>query len=189
MLAVTSVPRVWRDRPPLQQPQEHTGGRPRHTVRLAAGAPAAEAVGEVVASLPRQQWRRLRVGAGAKGPRLHDWVRVRVIESRNDLPGPQVWLLARRSVSQPEEVTHYLAWGPRTSSLQQLAQVASTRYTVEQCIEEAKGETGFDHYAVRLWPSWYRHITLTRLAHAWLADQRQQEGGKSGTRSGAAHGA
>ena len=31
--------------------------------------------------------------------------------------------------------------------------VAATRYTVEQCIEEAKGETGFDQYEVRLWPT------------------------------------
>jgi len=146
-------------------------------------------VAGVVASLPRRQWRRLSVGAGAKRPRLYDWVRVPVIESRDALPGPPVWLLARRSVSRPEEVTYYLALGPRTSSLQQLAQVASTRYTVEQCIEEATGETGFDHYAVRLWPSWYRHITLTMLAHAWLADQRQQEGGTSGAGPGAADGA
>jgi SRSO17 transposase len=189
VLAVTSLTRVWRDRPPLQQPAERTGGRPRRKVRLAPGAPQAEMVAEVVARLPRRQWRRLSVGAGAKGPRLYDWVRLQVIESRDDLPGPQVWLLARRSVSRPEEVAYYLALGPRTSSLQQLAQVASTRYTVEQCIEEAKGETGFDHYAVRLWPSWYRHITLTMLAHAWLADQRQQEGGKSGAGPGGADGA
>jgi hypothetical protein len=32
--------------------------------------------------------------------------------------------------------------------------VARTRSTVEPCIEEAKGEAGFDHCAVRLWPSW-----------------------------------
>ena len=41
-----------------------------------------------------------------------------------------------------------------------LAQVASTRYTVEQCIEDAKGETGLDDYEVRYWHSWHRHITL-----------------------------
>jgi SRSO17 transposase len=97
-----------------------------------------------------------------------------VIESRDDLPGPEVWLLARRSVSQPGELAYYLASAPRSVKLQQLAAVAGTRYTVEQCIEEAKGETGFDHYEVRTWPSWYRHITLTMLAHAWLAGCRQQ---------------
>lgn len=185
-LAVTAVTRVWRERPALPPPVERTGGRPRRKGRLAPGAERSQTVEEVVASLPRRQWQRLRVGAGAKGPRLDDWAHVRVIESRDDWPASEVWLLARRSVSRPDELAYSLALAPHHVALQQLAQVAGTRYTVAQGIEEAKGETGFDHDAVRLWPSWYRHITLTMLAHAWLADQRQQEGGKSGTRSGGA---
>jgi SRSO17 transposase len=176
VLAVTSVTRVWRERPALLAPAEHTGGRPRRKVRLAPGAPKPQTVAVMVAQLPRQRWRRLSVGMGAKGPRIYDWVRLRVIESRDDLPGPEVWLLARRSVSQPDELAYYLSCAPRSIPLRQLAQVASARYTVEQCIEEAKGETGFDRYEVRTWPSWYRHITLTMLAHAWLADRRQQAG-------------
>jgi hypothetical protein len=63
--------------------------------------------------------------------------------------------------------------------------VASTRYIVEQGIEEAKGATGFDRYEVRTWPSWYRHLTLTMLAHAWLAERRPPAmgGGSGGTSS------
>jgi SRSO17 transposase len=174
VLAVTSLTRVWRERPALLAPAEQTGGRPRRKVRLAPGAPKPQTVAAVVAQLPRSRWRRLSVGLGAKGARIYDWTCLRVIESRDDLPGPAVWLLARRSVSQPDELAYYLASPPRTVPLRRLAQVASTRYTVEQCIEEAKGETGFDRYEVRTWPSWYRHITLTMLAHAWLADRRQQ---------------
>src|SRR5262249_13201705 len=123
------------------------------------------------------------------------WTRLRVIASRDDLPGPQIWLLARRALSPPHEIAYYLASAPHTVPLQQLAQVASTRYTVEQCIEEAKGEAGFDRYEVRTWPSWYRHITLTMLAHAWLADRRSRSaetapgekisGGTSGSTDGA----
>jgi SRSO17 transposase len=177
VLAVTSLTRVWRERPALLAPAEWTGGRPRRKVRLAPGAPRAQTVADVVAQLPRQRWRRLSVGVGAKGARIYDWAYLRVVESRDDLPGPEVWLLARRSVSQPDELAYYLANAPHTAPLQRLARVASTRYTVEQCIEEAKGETGFDRYEVRTWPSWYRHITLTMLAHAWLADRRQQAAG------------
>ena len=53
--------------------------------------------------------------------------------------------------------------------------MASQRYTVQQCIEEAKGETGLDEYEVRFWHSWYRHITLSMMAHAWLARIRLLE--------------
>ena len=60
--------------------------------------------------------------------------------------------------------------------------MASARCIVEQCIEEAKGETGFDRYEVQTWSSWYRHITLTMLAHAWLVERRSQPAASSGER-------
>jgi hypothetical protein len=104
VLAITAGIRVWRERPAVYPPQAQTGGRPRRQVRLAAGAPRAETVAEGGASLPRRQWQRRSVGAGAKGPRLYDGVRVRVIERREDLPAAEVWLLARRSTRQPEEL-------------------------------------------------------------------------------------
>jgi SRSO17 transposase len=40
---------------------------------------------------------------------------------------------------------------------------------VEDCFAEAKGEAGLDHYQVRRYRAWYRHITLAMLAHAFLA--------------------
>lgn len=50
-----------------------------------------------------------------------------------------------------------------------LAEVAGKRWSVEISFEEAKGEAGLDEYEVRKWESWYRHITLSLLAHAYLA--------------------
>ena len=56
--------------------------------------------------------------------------------------------------------------------------VAGARWGVEDCLAEAKGETGLDHYQVRKYRAWYRHVTLSMLAHAFLAvtarDSRQQ---------------
>jgi SRSO17 transposase len=46
------------------------------------------------------------------------------------------------------------------------------RWTVEQCFEEAKGEVGLDEYEVRSWHGWYRHLTLSMLALAFLAALR-----------------
>jgi SRSO17 transposase len=39
----------------------------------------------------------------------------------------------------------------------------------EEGFQQAKGEVGLDHYEVRRWPGWHRHITLAPLAHAFLA--------------------
>lgn len=180
VLAVSANTRVWTERPEVEEPQEQTGGRPRRGRQLAKGAPQARMVSEVVASLPSHAWKRLAVVEGEKGLITYHWARVRVVESRDQLPGPDVWLLARRSLSDPTKLAYYLACPPARSSLETLTRIASTRYTVEQCIEEAKGETGLDEYEVRFWHSWYRHITLSMLAHAWLASIRMLEQEKKG---------
>src|SRR5438876_4002679 len=174
VLAVSATTRVWTQRPEVEEPGQQTGGRPRLAARVAKGAPKARMVSEVIASLPKSAWKRLAVVEGEKGMITYSWARVRVVESRDQLPGPDVWLLARRSPSAPDKLSYYLAYAPSKTSLQTLVRVASTRYTVEQCIEEAKGETGLDEYEVRFWHSWYRHITLSMMAHAWLASIKRR---------------
>jgi SRSO17 transposase len=154
VLAVSANMRVWTARPEVEEPQEQTGGRPRRAARVAKGATPARMVSEVIADLPRSAWKRLAVVEGEKGMITYHWARVRVVESREQLPGPDVWLLARRAPSTPDKLAYYLASTPAKTSLETLVQVASTRYTVEQCIEEAKGETGLDEYEVRFWHSW-----------------------------------
>ena len=53
--------------------------------------------------------------------------------------------------------------------MEELVRVAGTRWAIEECFEEAKGQVGLDQYEVRKWDGWYRHITLAMLAHAYLA--------------------
>ncbi|MDO8671939.1 MAG: IS701 family transposase, partial [Dehalococcoidia bacterium] len=180
VLAVSSTAPVWTKRPPVVVPERATAGRQRTKIRLVPEAPPTTTVAAVVASWSAGQWQRFSVAEGEKGPRVYDWGRVQVTESRDQLPGPAVWLLARRSVSDPTELAYYLALAPWETTLEELAVVAATRYTVEQCFEEAKGETGLDHYEVRYWTSWHRHITLVMLAHAWLASIRSTEEAKGG---------
>ncbi len=143
VLAVSAPTPVWTERP--------VAGRDASPATVAA----------VVASWPAERWQRLIVAEGEKGLRTYDWACGRVVESRNGQPGPDAWLLARRSVNDPTEVAYYLSSAAEDTPLLRLAQVASSRYAVEQVIEEGKGETGLDEYEVRYWHSWYRHITLS----------------------------
>jgi len=174
VLAVPANLFVWRERPAVEVPGDSARGRPRTRPRLVAGALPAVPVSAVVAAWPDRQWQRLTVAEGEKGPLTYDWACQRVIESCDQLPGRESWLMVRRSVSDPTELAYFLSNAPATVSLLKLAQVAATRYTVEQCFEEGKGETGLDDYQVRYWHSWYRHITLSMMAHAWLASVRHQ---------------
>ncbi len=65
--------------------------------------------------------------------------------------------------------------------------VCQERWAVEECFAEAKGEVGLDHYEVRRWDAWHRHLTLWLLAHAFLAVTRratvEEEVLKGGSRS------
>ena len=184
VLTVSCHTPVWRDRPPLEEPVVGATGRPRTKLRLVEGAPSAETVAAVIASHPSDSWQRLTVREGEKGPRIYDWARVRVVESRNQLPGPESWLLARRSTIDPTDIAYYLSNAPQSTPLQTLAGVAADRWSIETTIEEGKGETGLDEYEVRYWHSWHRHITLSMMAHAWLASIRQGVGEKSGPGTG-----
>ena len=112
-------------------------------------------------------WQRLSAGDGAKGPRVYDWTTVAIRPLRE--PGKGHWLLARRSIAKPDELAYYVCYGPAGTTQEELARVAGTRWAIEECFEEAKGQVGLDQYEVRRWDGWYRHITLAMLAHAYLA--------------------
>ena len=112
-------------------------------------------------------WVRCSAGDGAKGPRIYDWATVDIRHLRE--PGKGYWLLARRSLAKPEELADYVCYGPAGTTLEELSRVAGTRWAIEECFEEAKGQVGLDQYEVRRWDGWYRHITLAMLAHAYLA--------------------
>jgi len=186
VLAIACHTPVWQERPPLEEPTAGRKRRRRTKPRLAAGAPSWQRAAAVIASLASESWQRLVVSEGEKGPLTYDWTRVRVVESREGLPGPDSWLMARRSITDTTDIAYYLSNAPQSVSLQTMAEVASTRWSIETTIEEAKGETGLDEYEVRYWHSWHRHITLSMMAHAWLASIRQGVGEKPGPGAGRA---
>jgi hypothetical protein len=55
------------------------------------------------------------------------------------------------------------------TTLAEAVQVAGTRWTIEGYFEAAKGAMGLDHYGVRSWIGWYRHIVLTMWVYAFSA--------------------
>ena len=126
----------------------------------------------LLGELPPEGWARLSAGMGSKGPRWYDWLRIEA--SAPQQGGWQRWVLLRRSITEPTEVTAYLAYAPAATSLAEVVRVAGMRWTVEESLQTAKGEVGLDHYEVRSWTGWYRHITLAMWAQAFLAVVRTE---------------
>jgi SRSO17 transposase len=124
----------------------------------------------LAAAVPDGEWERLSAGEGAKGPRVYDWARVPIRALPE--PGWDYWLLVRRSLIDPTDLAYYVCFCPADTPLAELVRVAGTRWAIEESFEGAKGEVGLDHYEVRRWPGWYRHITLALLAHAYLTVTR-----------------
>lgn len=48
------------------------------------------------------------------------------------------------------------------------------RVQIEAVLGCAKGEVDLDHYEVRLWQAWYRHIVLALLAARDASDRSQE---------------
>ena len=83
------------------------------------------------------------------------------------------WLLVRRSTDDPEDLGYYQAYGPEGTPSEELVRICQDRWAVEECFAEAKSEVGLDHYEMRRWDAWHRHVTLCLLAHAFLAVTRR----------------
>ncbi|MFJ2575202.1 IS701 family transposase [Streptomyces halstedii] len=138
-------------------------------------------VSELFPGLPRQKWKRRSCGQGAHGPRVYDWARVEVRPWHR--PDRRHWVIARRSVARPQELSYYIAYCPADTTLDELIQVAGSRWAIEECFQTAKQECGLNDYQVRRYPGWHRHITLAMAAHACLTvlRARQLDAGKAET--------
>lgn len=184
VLAVPANTHAWAGRPAVVVPCVRTGGRPQSRARLAAGEAPSQEVAVLVAGWPEASWQQLSAGEGEKGPRWYHWAAARVVLREAGLPAEEGWLLARRSLTRPAEIAYYLSNAAADTPLATLVRVAGVRWGIESSFEAAKGEAGLDEYEVRYWHSWHRHVTLSLMAHSFLAlirrrSQREAAGKKA----------
>jgi SRSO17 transposase len=127
----------------------------------------------LTAHAPGQAWKRRSCGNGSKGPRVCNWAAATLPEDGTEPPGWLRFLLVRRSLAPNSkgelELAYYLCAAPAGTEDEELIRVAGSRWAIEECFQSAKNEAGLDHYQVRRYDAWYRHVTLAVLAHAYLA--------------------
>jgi SRSO17 transposase len=125
---------------------------------------------EVDATLVQEQdWQRLSMSQGTKGPRLFDWALLPVVH-QGVVDGCH-WLLIRRCTDDPDEKAYYLVFAPPATTLQEMVSAIGARWHIEEDLEATKG-LGLDQYEVRSFIGWYRHVTLVLLAYAFLVGIR-----------------
>lgn len=112
-----------------------------------------------------QDWQRLSVRTGTKGPLLFDWACIPILHRWQD--DHRHWLLIRRISNNPTEKTYYLVFGPVSATLEEMARAIGARWCIEEEFENAK-DLGLDQYEVRSFAGWFRHVTLVLLVLALL---------------------
>ncbi len=125
-----------------------------YQVTTAAGTAirADEAVADAV-------FERRSCGTGTKGPRISDW-------ALTATGRPRQFLLIRRLISRPDQLTFYLCWAPddRPATITYFITIAGRRWPVEETFKTGKDVLGWDQSQVRSWDGICRHTALAALA-------------------------
>jgi SRSO17 transposase len=176
-LAWTRPPRV------TERPYRRQGrGRSRRTPRVIAGSGRPMTVGDMMRlhrPLREQEWQRYRIKDGEKGPMVWEIKQIRIYPRNEDgLPDKTYHLIVARNVLEPEEVKYFVSNAPLRTPVQTLLLVAFSRWRVERCFEDEKGELGLDHYEGRKYQGLKRHMIITTVSHLFLAKVHQEARGE-----------
>jgi SRSO17 transposase len=163
---------IWQTQPEVYLPEWK--GRGRHPVRLRLRTETDRPVrvDELISAIPKGAWSNATIKEGSKGPIVCAFAFLRLIESRANLPGPEVWLIVRRNLDDPTVVKFYFSNAPAETPLIEFVRISGMRWPIEMIFEEDKGEIGLDHYETRSWLGWHHHMLLVALAHHFLVRLR-----------------
>jgi SRSO17 transposase len=102
---------------------------------------------------------RRSCGNGSKGPRYSDWAM-----TATAVPGQ--YLIIRRLISRPDQLTFYLCWAPpgRPATMTYFITIAGRRWPAEETFKTGKDVLGWDQSQARTWTGICRHTALTALA-------------------------
>jgi SRSO17 transposase len=156
-------------------------GRGRKVPRLVSGSPPARRVDELLRQpeLRDQPWRRWRIKDGEKGPMVWETKHYQFTPKGEDgLPGEQMHLIVAHDVLDPDQVKFFVSNAPPEAPIQTMLVVGFSRWNVDRCFEDHKGEVGLDHYEGRVYLGLKRHLILSAISYLFLARTRQRLGGE-----------
>lgn len=149
---------------------------PLRQVSPASGTDPITRADQLLSRIPATGWERRSCGHGSKGERHYDWAMFRLggnLQVNDETPaaGFTHTLLLRRSVSDPADVTFFLAHAPDPTPPATLITISGTRWKIEENNEQGKDLIGLDQHQVRTWTAWHHMVTVCMFAHAFLAVQ------------------
>jgi SRSO17 transposase len=131
-------------------------------------------------ALPPRRWRKVRLGAAAKGPKVV-WAAEAWVQTKDEDGGvgPRERLVVIRTADREPRTWYTLSNTSADVPLLKVVAVHSRRHGAEELFAAGKGETGLSHYEVRSWVGWHHHMTLSLLALWFLELEKSQLGEKN----------
>ncbi len=173
----------WIDPPRVTSRPYRRGqrGPGRKTPRIVAGSRKAQTVEQLAQSHPAlrdQSWEMWRIKDGDKGPIVWKVKHVLLhVKDEKSLPTKRYHLLVCDN-PLTGETKYFISNAPPDTSLKTLLRVAFSRWSIERCFEDQKGEVGLTHWEGRAWIGLQRHLILTSVSHLFLAIACQRLRGK-----------
>jgi len=128
-----------------------------------------------------QAWQRFRVKDDQGGAVVWEAREAEFFLRKGDqyiaVPSVPHRLIVAKSVLTGE-VKRFVSNAPPSIPLSELLRVAFSRWAVERCFQDAKGELGLSHFEVRTYRSLVRHMTLTAVSFLFLARALMKRRGK-----------
>jgi SRSO17 transposase len=152
-------------------------GTGRRTPRVITGSPkplSVEAMLRRYRPLREQAWKRYRVKDGEKGPLVWEVKHMPIYPKDEDaLPAEPYHLLVARNVLNPIEIKYFVSNAAPGTSVEKMLLVAFSRWRIERCFEDEKGEIGLDQYEGRWYQGLKRHLILSAVSHLFLVRVHQ----------------
>lgn len=161
------------------------GGRPHCAARLSAQSAKPCRVDQLCRYSPAirdQPWINFHIKDGHKGPIVwrvkaaRFWLNVSHEPDgrrryRFTAPSAPRWLIvAEHPVTG--EVKYFVSNAPAGVPIERILHVAFSRWHIERCFEDEKGQLGLDQFECRRYVAVQRHLILTAISHLLLARAR-----------------
>ena len=108
----------------------------------------------------------------AKAHRFHLQLAVAGAKHDRYLPSAALWLIVAHN-PLTGETKYFLSNAAAGVPLEQLLKVAFSRWHIERCFQDQKGELGLDHFECRRYVAVQRHLLITAISHLFLTRLRR----------------
>ncbi len=163
----------WIDPPRITHRPYRRGrrGRGRKTPRVVAGSRKPQSVEQLAQRHPAlrdQPWETWRIKDSDKGPIVWKVKHAMIsVKDEEHLPTKRYHLLVCDNPLTGER-KYFISNAPAETPLKKLLQVAFSRWPIERCFEDQKGEVGLSHWEGRTWLGLQRHLILTSVSYLFL---------------------